>query len=667
MPPVTPELRLPRIAFGGDFNPEQWPPEVLAEDLRLMREANVDLVTVGVFAWALVEPRPGAYDFAFFDGLLDALAEHGIGACLATMTASPPAWLARLHPETLPVREDGTVLRPGARQHFCPSSSAYRERAVALARRVAERYGEHPALRLWHVGNEYGCHVFTCHCDASAADFRSWLRERYGTLDALNDAWSTSFWSQRYGDWGEIGTPRSAPTFRNPAHQVDFRRFSDDALRECYRLERDVLRERTPDVPVTTNLYPDIDHVDPFRWAPEMDVVSFDSYPDPNDPTGPARAALHFDLMRSSGGGAPWMLMEQAPSAVSWRPTNAPKPPGVNRLWSFQAVAHGADAIMYFQWRQSRGGAEQWHSALVPHAGPQTRVHREGRELGRELAGLPGVVGTRTRAEVALLVDWPSWWALELDALPSRRVRVAERLDDHHRPLWRANLALDVLEPSAPLEAYRLAVVPCAYLLEQEHAARLDAWVRAGGHLVVSFLSGLADAAARVHLGGYPGPLRETLGVWVEEHWPLAAGQELALDSGGRPGTATLWSEWVHPEGAEVLATFASGELAGRPAVTRHARGAGVATYVACRPDEATMEALVRRAAADAGVEPVLPGLPEGVEATRRGDTLFVLNHGPRRAAFPRPDGEVLVGPDAGLREVELDPREVLVVRDQAG
>ncbi len=657
---MTPVLNLPHIAFGGDWNPEQWPREVRDEDLRLMREAGVTLATVGVFSWALVEPRPGAYDFSFFHELLDAMHEHGVGACLATMTASPPPWLARLHPETLPVTEDGTVLSPGGRQHYCPSSPVFRERATALAAQVAERLGDHPALRVWHIGNEYGCHVRACWCDVSAEDFRGWLRERYGSVDALNDAWSTTFWSQRYGDWAEVLPPRVTPTFSNPAQQLDFLRFSSDALLACYRAEREALRERTPDVPITTNFYPDIDRLDWFSWAREMDVVSFDSYPDPRDPDGHVRAALHFDLMRGSKAGAPWMLMEQAPSAVSWRASNAPKPPGVNRLWSLQAVAHGADAVMYFQWRQARGGAETWHSSVVPHAGPGTRVFRETRDLGQELRGLGDLVGSRTRADVALLLDWPSWWATEQDALPSTHLRVHDRLLDHHAALWREGLTADVVPVDADLDAYRLVVVPSLLVLDAQDAARLDAWVRGGGHLLVSFFSGLVDPALRVHLGGHPGALRETLGVWVEELWPLDVGEEVALELPGGEGaaTGTLWSEWLHLEGADVLATFAGGELAGRPAVTRHAHGDGVATYVATRPDDATMRALLVRAAADAGARPVLERLPEGVEATRRvgagGTFLFLLNHTarPQRCAVP------------GHGDVELAPRGVQVLRE---
>jgi len=629
----VPGLALSRLGFGGDYNPEQWPREVWDEDVRLMREAGVDLVTLGVFSWAQVEPRPGEWDFGWFDEVMGKVGDAGLGVCLATMTASPPPWLSARHPEMLPRRADGVTLWPGGRQHYCPSSPVYREHAVALAEQVAQRYGGHPALRLWHVGNEYGCHVHACWCDVSAAAFRRWLRERHGTIEALNEAWSTAFWSQRYGDWEEVLPPRTAPTFPNPAQQVDFRRFSSDELLACYRAERDVLRRITPEVPITTNFHPELDALDLQSWAAELDVVSYDSYPDPNDPEAHVRAAFAYDVMRSLRGGQPWLLMEQTSAAVNWRPRNAPKRPGLMRRWSLQAVARGADAVLYFQWRQSRGGAERFHSAMLPHAGPETRVHGEIRELGAELAGLAGVPGSRSEAEVGLVVSWPSWWGLELDSHPNAELGLLDRVHDHYLPLWEANVLVDVVAPSASLDAYRLLVVPNLYLVSAQDAARLDAWVQGGGHLLVSFFSGVVDEADRLHPGGYAGALRGPLGVFVEELWPLAGGEALPLDLGDERGTATEWSEALVLEGAEAVAAFGSGPLAGRPAVTRHERGAGLVTYVATRPDRRTMARLLRDAVERAGVEPTLPGAPAGVEAVRRGEHLFLLNHGEAPAA----------------------------------
>ncbi len=354
--------RVPHILYGGDYNPEQWAEEVWRDDVRLMRDAGVNLVSLGIFAWARIEPRPGAYDFDWLDRIMDLLDQHGVRDALATATASPPPWLARRHPESLPVSADGTTLWPGARQHYCPSSQAYRTAAAALVRRLAERYGHHPALALWHINNEYGCHVAQCYCDASAEAFRTWLQRRYGTIEGLNEAWATTFWSQRYDAWEEINPPRTAPSFVNPTQQLDYKRFSSDALLELYTMERDVVRALTPAVPTTTNF---INFgLDYWRWAEQEDIVSFDSYPDPADPRAHVTAALHYDIMRSLKAGQPWILMEQTPSLVNWRARNVLKRPGQMRLWSLQAVAHGADGVMFFQWRQSAAGHVRSSSSL---------------------------------------------------------------------------------------------------------------------------------------------------------------------------------------------------------------------------------------------------------------------------------------------------------------
>src|SRR5215471_2711446 len=392
-------MNLPHLAYGGDYNPEQWPEDVWVEDVRLMREAGVNLVTVGVFAWSWLEPRPGVFEFAWLDRVLELLHGGGISVDLATATASPPPWLAHQHPETLPVLADGTRLWPGGRQHYCPSSRAYRAAARRLVGQLAARYGRHPAVVLWHVNNEYGCHVPACYCDESAAAFRDWLRRRYGTLDGLNEAWATAFWSQRYSAWEEVLPARRAPTTGNPTQQLDYRRFSSDALLECHQMERAVLAEHSPGLPVTTNFMGFFEPLDYWRWAEHEDVVSHDSYPDPSDPAAPLRAAMAGDLMRSLGGGRPWLLMEQTTHRVNWRPRNVAKAEGQMRLWSYQAVGRGSDGVLFFQWRQSAAGAEKFHSAMVPH-GPthDWPTWREVTRLGSELRRLDAVRGTRVEA-----------------------------------------------------------------------------------------------------------------------------------------------------------------------------------------------------------------------------------------------------------------------------
>src|SRR5829696_6233213 len=315
------------LCYGGDYNPEQWPETVWPEDVALMREAGVNLVSVGIFSWALLEPKEGSFDMGWLDDVLDLLHRNDISIDLATATASPPPWLSHRYPETLPMTQDGRRLWPGGRQAWCPSSPVFREKALALVEQMAGRYGGHPGLVLWHVSNELGCHNAHCYCDVSAVAFRRWLQQRYGDLDTLNEAWGTAFWSQRYGDWKEILPPRVAPTFPNPTQQLDFRRFSSDALLQLYEMEKKILREATPDVPITTNFMGFFKPVDYWKWAAREDLVSDDSYPDPSDPEAHITAAMSRDLMRSLGDGAPWVLMEQTTVRVNWRERNVPKRP----------------------------------------------------------------------------------------------------------------------------------------------------------------------------------------------------------------------------------------------------------------------------------------------------------------------------------------------------
>ncbi|MFI6985131.1 beta-galactosidase trimerization domain-containing protein, partial [Embleya sp. NPDC050154] len=423
-----------------------------------------------------------------------------------------------------------------------------------------------------------------------------------------------------------------------------------------------------------TNFLAGLKSVDMYDWAPTMDVLSLDSYPDPNLDHAHIDAAMSYDTIRSAGGGKPWLLTEQAPSAVNWRSRNAAKAPGRMRLWSWQAVAQGADAIMYFQWRQSRGGAEKFHSGMVPHAGVDTRVFREVSSLGNELARVPELVGTRIHNRVALLSDWHSWWALELDSHPSEAVRHPDRALDHYAPLFDLGVGVDVVHPSADLSDYRLVIVPSLYLLSTEHADRLARFVADGGSLVVSFFSGIVDECDRVHLGGYPGPLREVLGISVEEFWPADAGAVFPVQgvsgSGDAPptGTGDLWREDVTLKGARAELEFAGAEWAGRPAATVHTHGAGIARYIATRPDSATMRGLIVRACADAGVEPVLPVLPRGVQASIRTgdgyDVLVLLNHTghAHEVELPTPRRDLLADGQPTTRRVTLAPQAVAVL-----
>lgn len=608
------------ILYGGDYNPEQWPPHVWREDVALMREAGVTLVTVGVFSWATLEPSPGDLRWDWLDEVLDLLHEGGIAVDLATPSASPPPWLARLDPTTSAVDASGVRMSVGSRNQFCPGSEVYRDRVARFVRALVDRYAGHPAVAMWHVGNEFGQ---ACFCDLCADRFRTWLETRYGDLDALNRAWGTAFWSQRYGDWQEIVPPRVAPYVHNPTQLLDFRRFTSDQLRDVYRLQAEIIRASSS-APVTTNAMGFFPLVDQFSWADDLDVVADDHYADPADPSAPARAALTHDLTRGVGGGRPWALLEQAAGAVSWRPHNLPKLAGGMLRDSLRAVAHGADAICYFQWRASAQGSERFHSAMLPHAGPDTDLHRAVRGQGQLLGRLRAVVGTAVEARVALVFDWPSLWAGEADSVPSTHLRVPDQLAAYHEPFWRAGIATDVVPPGADLDGYDLVVVPLLHLVSDADAANLARVAERGGTLLVGPFSGIADEDQRIRQGRFPVPWADVLGVSGEEHRPLpTTGVPVRSERYGA-FTASLWSEHLTAEGAEVLATYAGAGLDGRPAVLRH----GGSWYVSTVPPAPVLAAIVADCVAAAGVVPPVPTVPDGVEVALRGGLLFVLNHG---------------------------------------
>lgn len=665
----------PRLAYGADYNPEQWPREVWEEDVRLMREAGVNTVSVGIFSWARLQPGPDVWDFAWLDEVMDLLHGVGIGVDLATATASPPPWLTTAHPEILPVTARGETVWPGARQHWRPTSPVFREHALRLVRELATRYANHPALVAWHVNNELGCHNVYDYSDDAARAFREWLRARYTTLDALNHAWGTAFWSQRYSDWDQILPPRLAASHPNPTQQLDFKRFSSDALKDHLRAEREVLREVTPDVPVTTNFmvmggtkgmnYPD--------WAQEIDFVSNDHYvvPDARD-----RDELSFSANLTSGiaGGRPWFLMEHSTSAVNWQPVNLAKRPGDLARDSLLHVAHGADAVCFFQWRQSAAGAEKYHSAMLPHAGADSDLFRAVAALGATLGSLAPVAGTeRETARVGILFDWDSWWASEQDSHPTSLLDYRREALDWYSALLDLGVRADLVTTRADLHRHQVLIAPVLHVVPAELAKELTRFTERGGHLVTTYFSGVVDENDHVWLGGYPGALRDLLGIRIEEFGPLLDGDTVELDDAS---TGSLWTDRIDvtaPE-TEVLVRYRTGVHAGRPAVTRRPTGGGSAAYVSTRLGVEGLKSLLPRLLAPAGVDSELPASARGsVELTVRsgaaGRFLFVVNRTDGTVPLPDLGGEVLVGataPAGADGGPVLGPREVAVLRQPA-
>ncbi|MHA7285324.1 beta-galactosidase [Arthrobacter sp. MDT3-44] len=662
--PTTPGVR---VHYGGDYNPEQWPEEVWPEDIARMQEAGVTMVSIGIFSWARIQPSEHVFDFDWLDRVIGLLHDGGIAVDLATATASPPPWATVAYPEMLAADENGTPYWHGSRQHYAPSSPAYRRLATELVTRIAERYAGHPAVVLWHVNNEYGCHLNVDYSDAARDAFRGWLETRYGSVAALNEAWGTMFWSQRYGSFAEVFPPRHAPYSHNPGQLLDYRRFTSDMLLECYRMERDIIRAAGATQPVTTNFMGAFKPVNYAQWAPELDVISDDLYPDPNDPEGFRDGAFHGDLMRSLKPGTPWLLMEQASNAVNWRPSNAPKAPGQLAAQSMQAVARGADGVLFFQWRQSRAGAEKFHSGMLPHAGTQTRTWREVVALGGELGRLPDLPADDGSARVALLLDWENWWAIENPDHPTS-LDYLSLVRGWYDAAHRLHVQVDILPPTADLAQYDVVLAPHLYLLTGESAGNLTAFVEQGGHLLVTAFSDVVDGNDRFRSGGFGTQVRDLLGIVVEDFGALVApgsagpGQQHARVAGDGFGFAgSFLAEEAHVVDAEVLAAFDGGRQHGGPALTSRRSGAGTAYYLATVPDDDGARQVLGHLFAAAKVRPVLEGLPPMVEAIRRGPLLAVINHGAEPVRVDVQGRDVLT--EAAVRDLTLEPFGYALIR----
>lgn len=617
------------LVFGCDYNPEQWDRAVWPEDVRLMQEAGVGLVAINIFGWSSINPAKDVWDFRALDEIIELLHAGGIRINLGTGTASPAPWVTARHPEILPVGEDGTTFHPGGRQAYCPSSPIFRAYAAELVRRVAERYGDHPAVALWHVSNELGCHNALCYCETSAAAFREWLSDRYDTIDDLNRAWGTTFWSQRYSRFDDVRVPAQALSLRNPGQVLDFQRFSSDEQLALYRAEAQILREHSS-VPVTTNFMvtAHIRNLDYWSWADDMDLIANDHYLDRRLEHPREELSFAADLTRGLAGGAPWLLMETSTGAVNWQPYNLAKAPGELQRNIAAHVARGADGICFFQWRASRQGAEKYHTALVPHAGADSDLWREVTELGGLLERLGEVAGSRVDASAAVLFSWESWWAAENEGRPSEALTYLGQVHAAHTALGDAGFVADVVRPGTDLSAYPLIVVPALHLISDADAAAIARAVDAGATALITFFSGIVDEEDRVRVGGYPGAFREMLGIRSEEFAPLRPGETVSLSDGT---TGLVWSERMKTTDAETVATFVDGPAAGSPAITRSARGAGTAWYLATQPDRDGYRRLIGEIAASAGLTPI-PGAGAEVEIVRRvgenGSYLFVINHG---------------------------------------
>ena len=674
-----PEWTYPRFAHGGDYNPDQWRsrPDILAEDIRLMKLAKCNMMSVGIFAWTALEPEEGRYDFGWLEGVLNNLHAEGVSVLLATPSGARPAWMSARYPEVLRVRQDGQRNFHGARHNHCYTSPVYRDMVTRMNTALAEKFGQHPAVEGWHISNEYGG---DCHCELCQRAFRDWLKERYGTLDALNEAWWTGFWSKTYTDWRQLRGPSTHG--ENCVHGLNlaWKRFVTDQTIDFMKAETEPLRRLTPSLPITTNFMGVYDGLDYPRFAQAgvIDFACWDNYPmwgkEEDNGKAALTAALCHDVTRSLLR-KPFLLMESTPSQVNWQEVCRLKRPGMHLLSSMQAVAHGADSVQYFQWRKSRGASEKFHGAVVSHDGSEnTRVFREVAQVGGALENILPVLGSLTPAKAALIFDWNNRWAIA-DAQGPRRNNWSDEVSlEHYAALRRLGIDVDVIDSGRDFEPYSLIAAPALYMVKPGVAERLEAFVRRGGQLALTYFSGYVDQDDLCFMGGFPGPLRKLAGVWAEEIDALWPGQKNGirmLDGAPFAGTyeCGLLCELAHAEGASVLAEYTDDFYAGYPALTVNTFGRGQTWYIASRTGEDFLTNVYARAAAAANVPRLLGDtlLPKGLHAASRigkdgTPYLFVMNFTgePLPAALPA-GTDLLTGAAVG-GDTSIPPLGVKVI-----
>ncbi|ATD55753.1 beta-galactosidase [Clostridium chauvoei] len=639
--------KINKMLHGADYNPEQWidVPGIWGEDVRLMKLSHSNVVAVGIFSWTMLEPEEGKFNFEWLDEVMDLMHKNGNYVILATPSGAKPIWMAHKYPETLRVAPNRVRNLYGERHNHCYTSPIYREKIAIIDRMLAERYKDHPALIMWHISNEF---EGQCSCPLCEQAFREFLKEKYdNSLEKLNEAWWTKFWSHTYGSWDEIEAP--APHGEPALHglNLDWMRFVTHQTLDYYKHERSILKEITPDIPVTTNFHDYVSlqrGIDYWKFAPYLDVVSWDNYPywhgERSDDHEGSRIGFVHDLNRALLNGKPFMMMESSPSSTNWQPVAKLRRPGMHVLSSIQAVAHGSDTVQYFQWRKSRGSSEKFHGAVVDHCGHEnTRVFRDVTRVGEILSKLNEVIGTSVEPEVAVIYDWENFWAI--DDAQGPRIEKKDYYDTcqkHYKAFWDMSVPVDVINMDCDFSKYRVVVAPMLYLVRPGVGERLEEFVNNGGTLITTYWSGIVNENDLCFLNGFPGPLRKVTGIWAEELDALydedvnyiAMESENSLTMKGEY-EARIFCDLIHAEGAEVLATYKTDFYKGRPALTCNKFGKGEAYYIAFRNNDEFLRDFYRSLAKKMKLEKAIDlDLPTGVNAQVRRDEknefVFLLN-----------------------------------------
>ena len=659
-----------KILFGGDYNPEQWDEETWQEDMRLFKLAHVDTVTVNVFNWAMLQKDEDTYDFSKLDQIIDMCVKNNLNIILATSTSAHPAWMARKHPDILRVDAYGIKRKFGGRHNSCPSSPTYRYYSKELARRIALRYKDVKNIIAWHISNEYGGE---CHCDLCQDQFRLWLKKKYQTIENVNIAWNTSFWSHTFYDFEDIVLPdfRSEEFMREEVStnfqgiSLDYRRFNSGNLLACYRGEYEVIKQITPHIPITTNFMGAYKHLDYQKWAPYLDFISWDNYPTYD--ALPYQSAFNHDLMRGLKQGQPFWLMEQTPSVSNWHPYCALKRPGVMRLWSYQALGHGSDTVLFFQMRRSIGACEKYHGALIDHAGHEnTRVFREMQSLGNELIDLKeSILNTRIHSKVAIIFDWDNWWVTSLSAGPSCLINYKEEVETYYQFFYTNNIPVDLISDQDDFENYDLLIAPMLYMVKTGVDQRINDFVQHGGTFITTYFSGYVNENDLVQ-GAYPGKLSDVLGIWVEEIDALPKDKENHFIYHNKTYPCHIACDLLHLQGATLLSVYQDDFYQGMPVLTKNQYGKGTAYYVATRSNEDFYQEFLKTICNDLNIHPLLD-VPQGVEVTKRENDAyeyyFILNHLEESVSISLKQPGYHLLKDQMLQNFELPSKDIAIIQ----
>lgn len=637
---------MPVLLHGGDYNPEQWIREkdmIWPIDMKMGVKAGINTLSVGIFSWAMLEPREGEYHFEWLDEVMDMLAANGMKAVLATPSGARPAWMAEKYEEVRRVNGNRERELFRDRHNHCLTSPVYREKVRQINTKLAERYKDHPALGLWHISNEYGGE---CHCPLCQAKFRQWLKNRYGDIDTLNDSWWNTFWSHRYSSFEQIESP--SPRGEN-GHGLTlaWKRFTTDQFCDFYDWEIEPLKRITPDIPCTTNLMHTYTGINYFKLGEHLDVSSWDNYPmwtgDERDVAVCMDASFRHDLMRGVCGRKPYMMMESSPSAVNWQQVNRLRKPGLLELQGLQAIAHGSDTVQYFQFRKGRGSSEKFHGAVISHDNSEeNRVYKEVCKVGQALKELKAVVGAGTENRIAVVYDWENRWMLDLAQFGNNLDKGYEEIvRRHHNAFLQAGYGVDVVDESREIADYKVVCGPMTYMLRPGFAEKVKAFVAAGGTYIATHCSGWVNEEDLCYMNGFPGPLKEVFGVWDEETDALDETQQNHFTWNGKRYEVKKWAALVHPQGAKVLAEYEENFYKGYPALTVNEYGKGKCYYMAGCAGEDFLREFYKYVTAEAGLAPIVENLTEGLVCTERvgvnGRFVFVMNSSPAERTVELP------------------------------